>query len=260
LAQGLVGSKQLSATWSTSWRCASAAPSKMACRMGFSDGAAFNFDAFEDFVVVDGDGWQTPGAAVNTCGPSHDQFRLKGDFYREPDNLYHSGCFSDVSNDEAFAAAWTGHVASMKTTCSNDWLLPHAVLYSKRFEATKVPPMAPSDVFFRFQPTTCWLRGVAAPDIGNKLLDFLVSTVALTITKVNHAKFTIKANVYMDGCECAVKLRMYSDNAHRALALEFQRRSGCGLVFKKFYQLARSYLEACQESMQLEPLGASKWS
>jgi len=205
--------------------------------MAFCRGIAFNFHASEDFAVENSDGWQTPGAAVNPCWLSHDRSRLKGD-----------------------SAMCKGHVASMETSCRNDLLLPHAVLYSKRFEATTMPPMAPSEVFFRFQPTTCWLRGVAAPDIGNKLLDFLVSTVALTITKVNHAKFTIKANVYMDGCECAVKLRMYSDNAHRALALEFQRRSGCGLVFKKFYQLARSYLEACQESMQLEPLGASKWS
>lgn len=142
----------------------------------------------------------------------------------------------------------------MKTGCSNDWLLPHAVLYSKRFQATNVAPAAPRDIFFRFRPTTCWLRDIAAPDIGNKLLDFLVSTKAPTITKVNQAKFSIKVNVCMDGHECTVKLRMYSDSAHRALALEFQRQSGCDLVFNKFYQLVSRYLEACQKSMQHEPL------
>jgi len=69
--------------------------------------------------------------------------------------------------------------------------------------------------------------------------------MASTITKVNQAKFSIKANVVMDGRECGVKLRMYSDSAHGALALEFQRRSGCCVVFNKFYQLVREYLEAC---------------
>jgi len=130
--------------------------------------------------------------------------------------------------------------------------------YSKRFEATTMPPMAPSEVFFRFQLTTCWLRGVAAPDIGNKLLNFMVSTMASTITKVNRARFSIKANMHMDGRECAVKLRMYSDNAHRALALEFQRRSGANLVLNKFYQLVREHLEAYDKSVQHEPLVASK--
>jgi len=207
--------------------------------MAFSRATAFDFHASEDFAVVDSHGWQTPVAAVNVCWPSHAQFMLTENFYYEPDNLCRSICFSDVSNDEALAAAQKAHVASMKMSCSNDWLLPHAVLYSKIFEATTVPPKVPSDVFFQFQPTTCWLRGVAAPDIGNKVLDFLVSTKASTITKVNQAKFSIKANVVMDGRVCGVKLRMYSDNAHGALALEFQRRSGCCLVFNKLYQLVR---------------------
>jgi len=197
---------------------------------------------------------------MNTYWPSHDQLGLTGDFYREPDNLCRSVWFSDVSKDETVATAWTGHVTSMKTGCSSDCLLPHVVLHSKRFEATQVAPKAPSDIFFRFKPTTYWLHGVAAPDIGNTLLDFLASTRAATITKVNQAKFSIKANVVMDGSECTVKLRMYSDDAHRALALEFQRRSGCDLVFNKFYQLVREYLEACQKSVQLEPQGISNGS
>jgi len=203
--------------------------------MAFCRGIAFNFHASEDFAVENSDGWQTPGAAVNPCWLSHDRSRLKGD-----------------------SAMCKGHVASMETSCRNDLLLPHAVLYSKRFEATTMPPMAPSEVFFRFQPTTCWLRGVAAPDIGNKLVNFMVSTMASTITKVNRARFSIKANMHMDGRECAVKLRMYSDNAHRALALEFQRRSGANLVLNKFYQLVREHLEAYDKSVQHEPLVASK--
>jgi len=134
----------------------------------------------------------------------------------------------------------------------------HSFPYSRRFQATKMPPGVPSNICFRLQPMTYWLRGVDAHVIANMLLDFLTAKVTTTIIKVSHAKFSIKVNICIDGSDCMVKLRMYSNNASCALVLELQRRSGCGMLFNRFYQEVGSYLAARQKSVQLELLNALK--
>jgi len=194
-------------------------------------------------------------------------------------------------SDDAFAA-WAGHESALNLGCNNRWfenfnqdaiamtpihdtltawteckalvnlhsenksLESHTVPYSRRFQATDVPPGVPLNVCFRLQPTTYWLRSVDAHVVLNMLLDFLTATVTTTITKVSYAKFSIKANICMDGGECAVKLRMYSSDANHALALQLQRRSGCGLVFQKFCQEVGCHLAARQKSVQFEQLNA----
>jgi len=74
--------------------------------------------------------------------------------------------------------------------------------------------------------------------------------MTVTITKVSHAKFSIKVNMCIDGSDCVAKLRMYSKDANRDLALELQRHSGCGLVFNRFYEEVGCYLAACPKSVQ----------
>jgi len=159
--------------------------------------------------------------------------------------------------DDALAA-WTEPSMALNLDCNNKSLESHTVPYSRRFQATDVPPGVPSNICFRLQPTTYWLRGADAHVIANMLLDFQTAKVTTTITKVSHAKFSIKVNICIDGSDCVAKLRMYSNSANRALALELQRRSGCTLVFNRFYQEVGDYLAARHKSVQLELLNALK--
>jgi len=155
--------------------------------------------------------------------------------------------------DDAFAA-WTECNAAVNLDCNKKSLESHSVPYSRKFRATDVPPEVPSNVDFLFLPLTYRLRKVDAPVIANMLLDFLTAKGTTTITKESHAKFSIKVSICIDGSDCVAKLRMYSNDAKRALALELQRRSGCALVFNRFYQEVGSYLAARQKSVQFELL------
>jgi len=174
-------------------------------------------------------------------------------------NKWHENCSHNaiamVPVDNALAA-WMERKTLVNLECNNKSLESHTVPYSRRFQATDVPPGVPLNVCFRLQPTTYWLHRDGAHVIANVLLDFLTAKVTTTITKVSHAKFSIKVNICIDGSDCVAKLRLYSNNANRALALELQRRSGCGLVFNRFYQEVGCFLAACQESVQLKLLNA----
>jgi len=202
----------------------------------------------------------------DSCRFSHDTFSLAGDPCLQLDDVTRSfvpGSVADVAfkmipKDDGMVptdalAAWRGHEAAVNLDKS---LETYTVPYSRRFQATDVPPGVPLNVCFRLQSTTYWLPGVDAHVIVNMLLDFLTATVTATITKVSYAKFSIKVNICMDGGECAAKLRMYSSDANHALALQLQRRSGCGLVFQKFYQEVGCHLAARQKSVQFEQLNA----
>jgi len=157
--------------------------------------------------------------------------------------------------DDAWAT-WPDRDIATNLDCDYTLLESFTVQSFRRFQATDVPPGVPSNSCFRFAPTTYWLRGVHAHDLANMMLDFRTAKVVMTITKVSHTKFSIKADICIDGSNCVAKMRVYSNNANRALALELQRRSGCSLVFNRFYQQAGDYLVARQKSLQLELLNA----
>jgi len=65
---------------------------------------------------------------------------------------------------------------------------------------------------------------------------------------------SIKVQIGTDGGDCVAKLRMYSNDGNGALYLELQRRSGCGLVFNKFYQEVGYYLATRQKIGKFELL------
>jgi len=72
-------------------------------------------------------------------------------------------------------------------------------------------------------------------------LDFLETQVASSVTKVRHAKCSIKANVFVAGLMCTIKVRIYRDDCGNH-AVEFQRRAGDCLVFGHVYSNAAKHL------------------
>eukprot|EP00419_Tripos_fusus_P050544 CAMPEP_0172828328 /NCGR_PEP_ID=MMETSP1075-20121228/20769_1 /TAXON_ID=2916 /ORGANISM="Ceratium fusus, Strain PA161109" /LENGTH=148 /DNA_ID=CAMNT_0013670309 /DNA_START=56 /DNA_END=499 /DNA_ORIENTATION=- len=134
--------------------------------------------AFEHFSMMDGESFRTPGIAPNPMDlyqKSHDTFPLAGDPHPEPETIrsFDPNSASDFVTISTFdaLAAWTGY---------------------RRLQATDVPPAVPMNVCFRLAIVTYWLRGVDAHIIANTLLDFLTEKIGTAITKVSHAKFSIK--------------------------------------------------------------------
>lgn len=166
-------------------------------------------------------------------------------------------CTCDDVQGFAAAAGWTRNVVAAKQACII-LLASQAISRIRRFEMAEIAPGIPLHALFQLKPSTYWLNGSASHDIGNMLLDLLCTENAATITKVNHVKFSIKANIYVDGSECTLKLRMYSDDARSALALEVQRRSGCAVVFNRFYQQVGEHIATRHRGAMLSPPNIDK--
>eukprot|EP00747_Dinoflagellata_sp_TGD_P165081 gnl/TRDRNA2_/TRDRNA2_185901_c0_seq1.p1 gnl/TRDRNA2_/TRDRNA2_185901_c0~~gnl/TRDRNA2_/TRDRNA2_185901_c0_seq1.p1 ORF type:complete len:676 (+),score=86.49 gnl/TRDRNA2_/TRDRNA2_185901_c0_seq1:83-2110(+) len=112
-----------------------------------------------------------------------------------------------------------------------------------RFLAVDLPPNAPQDQSFTFEPSTFHLPAVLVPDeIGNSLLNFLATEADASCTKVDRKKFAIRASVDGDAGSCALKVRVYAEDEGR-YAIEFQRRSGDSLALDSIYRRAKAHFK-----------------
>jgi len=110
----------------------------------------------------------------------------------------------------------------------------------ERFRDGAYPPDMPSDPLFTLGACTF---DVASPVFaaGNYLLDFLDLGMTSSISKVNHRKFAIKAQVFLQGMACSLKIRAYR-RTQKVCSIEFQRRGGDSLTFNSVYRQAVQYL------------------
>lgn len=129
------------------------------------------------------------------------------------------------------------------------------------FEAHHLPPCSPSNQHFFFAPSTLFVNQECSPQkIGNALLDFFTSQVVASVTKVRLEKYAIKAEVFVEGHSCVMKVRVYTHGDK--FAVEAQRREGDAFVLQSTYSLLSQYLEArtsgvsapVSESGKLKPL------
>jgi len=108
------------------------------------------------------------------------------------------------------------------------------------FTTLNVPPAVPSEPF-RLETTTLRLnlpaKDMSPHMIGDSILAFLNEACTAQILKVRPSKFWVKANVFVEGRPCVVKARAYSEGSN-AYAVEFQRRSGCSVLFNCIYNQA----------------------
>lgn len=121
---------------------------------------------------------------------------------------------------------------------------------AERFEQADVSPCLPNDSFFELEVTTLHIFDAKACKIMNCLLDFLEmgDQVKSSVTKVRRQKFWIKADVFVDGLMCTMKVRSYhcqsqSIGSSDYVAVEFQRRKGDCVAFNKVYSLAAQDLK-----------------
>jgi hypothetical protein len=129
-------------------------------------------------------------------------------------------------------------------------------LESDAFQVHHLPPTTPSSEHFFFVSTTLFLEDCSPQKIGNILLNFFKSQVVASITKVKLEKYTVKAEVFMNGHSCMMKTRVYTHGDK--YAVEVQRRAGDAFILHSTFKLLSDHLEACLNSSFLETLEKEK--
>lgn len=105
------------------------------------------------------------------------------------------------------------------------------------------PPEKPDDPHFELQVTTVYVPATLNPQMIWSVIEGFLKNVESSVTKVNKTKCTIKADVFVDGLMCTLKVRIYSMGDGR-YAVEYQRKSGDALTFNAAYTEASSYMSA----------------
>mmetsp|Transcript_22434 Transcript_22434/g.46516 ORF Transcript_22434/g.46516 Transcript_22434/m.46516 type:complete len:452 (+) Transcript_22434:34-1389(+) len=219
-------------------------------------GADFVFGHAWDFAVPD---------QVVTSDQS-DPIRLEGDFYREANDTIRSACLtpepelvvssclghgfdeaatfqgvpSSISGLLGHAPSWYGFKAHEDASCTpeeQDLLTPRVGRFT---EADLAPPIT-TDPCYGFSACTLRVLSSSPANLGNHIVDFLETQVTSSITKLNPTKFTIKADVFIDGAACTLKIRLSSTGCGTVVA-EFLRRKGSCLCFGAAYRQAGDYL------------------
>lgn len=166
---------------------------------------------------------------------THFRCELAGDFYCETDDVVRG---VTIPGDE------TGFGPSQSyggCPFSKFELLAGSHNPRQEFESTGIPPALSEEVKTYLEATTLQLSNCLPATVGNDLLTFLRERVNAQVEKVNLKKFTIRAEVLVEGFACNVKVKIYQHE--QTTFVEFQRRSGDAVAFLKFYHKASGYLQ-----------------
>lgn len=113
-------------------------------------------------------------------------------------------------------------------------------------QASLCPPPIPDDENFQLESSTFRVSGCKPHSILEELLEFFdVWLEDARVEKKNYRKFSVKAVVCLDGFRCSLKVRVYTEDTCNAeglvtYAIEFQRRDGNALAFRKVFAAAES--------------------
>jgi len=183
--------------------------------------------------------------AGDSMGMPMDDFMLKGaDFYGMPDVVRGVSMPSDFGLGGDFSAP-PGFGMDFDKGMYGGGILeaPHeaGVQNEERFQFIGFAPPAPSDPFFTYAQTTLFVFCDRPHSLMNCLLDFFSTQVVASITKMNHTKLTIKADVFIDNAMCTLKARGYQQESGK-IALEIQKRSGDSITFAGVYRGASKHI------------------
>jgi len=161
-----------------------------------------------------------------------DSFRpqLSGDFYCEPDDVTR-GLTLSLNDEFGFGSAFDVDRTN-KLTCPGT--------SDEVFVAEYAAPALWEDVQAVLESTTLQLSESSTVAVGNSLLAFFRNEADAKITKMSQKKFTIKAEVFVGGIWCCLKVRMYRSEG--GTLVEFQKRSGDSIAFFSLYRQASASL------------------
>lgn len=153
-----------------------------------------------------------------------------GDFDGEPDDVVRGmtlQSFADGSGASNFA--------KMEHMCTS----AHS---ARDFEVSDVAPELSQEMQAHVEHTMLQLSKCVPMVASNNVLTFLRNMVDAKVKKVNHEKFSIRAEVIVDGLSCDIKMRIYQQE--QGSTVEFQRRAGDTVTFHRLYRQAAAYLRA----------------
>lgn len=185
---------------------------------------------------------------------SGDTSCLWSDFYGAPENVTRGVTLSAFVEapcpgrwDETLGAHQFGTNGKMDDI-SVAWkpsgqLCPRAT----RFQDGDAPPV-PADPFFQVEATSVTIQDASPVEAANCLLDFLEEggEVGASIEKVNLVKFTIKAEVFIEGWSCTVKARLYAKSD--GCTVELQKRRGSAIAFNALFRQVSQALSSSTSS------------
>lgn len=179
--------------------------------------------------------------------PNLKSFTYDGLFYHEPDDFIRGtstggGTAAELFNVPIATHGYLDNIGALSATKSYNSNQPQC----EKFTNAHHPPNLPSDNFFKLHKTTFHVTNTTPFQLGNHLLKFFSgeshSPVSSSIIKVNHKKFSIKADDFIGSWKCTLKVRVYQEECAK-YAIEFQRRSGDCVAFNKVYQQAAKFFQ-----------------
>lgn len=159
---------------------------------------------------------------------------FSGDFYFEPESVKR-GLTLPFDAVMGFSQTHTGWILN-KSDCIGKSSSPR-----NQFESSDVPPALLEEMKANLELTTVHLKECSPITVGNKLLAILREEIDAQVKKVNWERFTIGADVVLEGLACAIKARIYQQD--NSTILEFNRRSGDTVAFHKFYRKVSGHLQ-----------------
>lgn len=175
---------------------------------------------------------------------------MMGDFYPEVDDVTRGLSLPGGIRDCCFGSTFDPFEESRLkgedfVFRKADWCLPDkdrallspSLMFEEQDEALPVP----RDSFFKLEMTSFTAQARSASLLGNRMICFLNSEADGVIRKVDRSKFSIRAEVCLDGLSCETKVRIYRQSCGIYI-VEMQRRSGDGIAFNRLYRWASHYV------------------
>jgi len=172
---------------------------------------------------------------VTTTGCAEYKPLCIGDFYQEPDDVVRGltlpfGCGSSHLG---------GGELSFGDMCDGDKMSHSMCLgtfsdFADHFDAEYKPPVVSEEIQAFLESTSLQLSNHSPIAAGNDLLSFLRNEIDAKVNKVSKNKFTLRAEVFVGGLWCSIKVRIYEDGG--GSIMEIQRRSGDSISFFSLYR------------------------
>lgn len=158
-----------------------------------------------------------------------------GDFYSEPDDVVRG-----LTLPAGFESSHLGGAGLPFGEMFDGDKMSHAIWLGSssnladHFVAEYEPPSISVEIQAFLEPTWLHLTHHSPVAAGNDLLSFLRNEIDAKVSKVSQKKFTLRAEAFVGGLWCSIKVRIYEDGG--GSVMEMQRRSGDSISFFNLYR------------------------
>jgi len=175
-----------------------------------------------------------------------------GDFYSEPDDVVRG-----LTLPFDFGSSHLGGAGlPFGEMCDGD-KMGHSIClgsssnFADSFVAEYEPPSVSEEIQAFLEPTRLQLTNHSPIAAGNDLLLFLRNEIDAKVSKVSQKKFTLRAEAFVGGLWCSIKVRIYEDGG--GSIMEIQRRSGDSISFFNLYRQVSEHFHGSSSLQTVSP-------